>query len=490
MADEIHNLNGQKVNKRLLVKSGFWYTVSNFLTRAMVFITMPVFTRVMSKEEYGDFSVYSSWQTILVLICGIEIYSTLNSARFDFPNEKEFDGYITSALAMSAGFTAFMFVVYLAISSIFPSLFMMERKYMLVMFAYLFTYPAMEMFQSKQRITYKYKLSATISIVISIAAYVLALILVLMFKNDRLFGRIIGSFGLTIIAGFCFDLYFFSRSRVISKKACKYALRLGIPFVFSYIGSQIMLSSDSIIVKQMCSSELVSNLSVTHSLSRIVLILAQTLNMAWVPWFYDMLKIKKYREIKKVFCIYLFGVIFCTFAVLLIGPEVILILGGSKYAEAVWLLPPVILNGFFSVLTMCMSSFETYHKKPEYASVLTSISAVLNVILNIIGVKLWGYSAVCYTTVFCQILLIGLHYLVTQHIGINKILSLKTLISTLLLSLVMTPFAFLLYQSDAVRYGIILAFLMTILIGVVFKRNDLMRLIKMLVKDRGGAVND
>lgn len=108
-----------QVNKMLLLKSGFWYTVSNYLTRAMVFITMPLFTRLMTKEQYGDFSVFANLQAILLVICGLESYSTINRARFDFESKSEFDEYITSSLLLSSLFTMSLFMLYL----LFPNFF-------------------------------------------------------------------------------------------------------------------------------------------------------------------------------------------------------------------------------------------------------------------------------------------------------------------------------------------------------------------------------
>lgn len=469
---------GDKTSKKLLIKSGFWYTISNFLTRAMVFITMPIFTRLMSKDEYGNFSVFASWQSILLIICGIEVYGTLNRARFDYTEKGEFDSYITSSLLLSTLFTGIVFVAYLIFPHIFDRLFLIDRKYMLVMFAYLFTYPSLSMFQAKQRVAYKYKLSAAISFGLSISSSILAVVLTSVMKDNRLFGRILGQYGLLIIAGLIFYIYFVSVNHSVNLSYCKYALRMGLPLVFSYVGSQVLLSSDNLILKHMCSAEEVSYLSVTHTTSHIVLILVQTLNTAWAPWFYDMLRIGENKEIRKTYLIYLWGAIACTFAILLIGPEIILILGGAKYHDSVYLLPPNILCGVFTVLTAQFVNLETYHKKPEYAAILTGAVAVLNVLLDILGVRLWGYRAVCYTTVFCQIVLIMLHYMITRKMDIKDILPFNKLIMALSATLVLIPFALILYQNNLIRYiAIGICFVILISIGIV-KRQQIVALIR------------
>ena len=43
------------------VRASVAYMVCNILQRCMSFLTMPLFTRLMSAEEFGQFTVSSSW---------------------------------------------------------------------------------------------------------------------------------------------------------------------------------------------------------------------------------------------------------------------------------------------------------------------------------------------------------------------------------------------------------------------------------------------
>lgn len=442
----------KEINTKILLKSGFWYTAAFFFSRAMVFLTMPLFTRLLTNEEYGDFSIFANWQSILLIIFGLEIHSTINRARFDYKQPGELDEYISSSLVLCSLFTGTIFILYLIIPNLFDRLFLLDRKYMMIMFAYLFTYPAFAVFHAKQRVEYRYKLSTIIVFVILVLSYALAIVLTINLKSERLLGRIFGQYIFYIIAGILFYISFIRKSNRISVQSWKYALRIGLPLVFAYLGSQILLSSDSIVVKHMCTGEEVSYLGIIHSCSHIVLLLVRAVNTAWAPWFYDMLKEKKYQIIRKTYQIYLWAVVVCTFAVVLVGPEIISVLGGKKYAASVDLLPAYILCGVFTVLTAHFSNLETYYKKTEYAAIFTAIAAVINIVLNIIGVKFWGYRAVCYATLFSQLVLITLHYCFSIKMEIKKLLPMRSMIFPLALSLVMIPCVLMLYQNNIVRY--------------------------------------
>ncbi len=482
-------MSNETVSKRTLLKSSFWYILSMFLTRGMVFITMPIFTRLMTKAEYGDFSVYCSWQAILLIFCSLELYGTINRARFDYTEKSEFDSYISSSLLLSLIITTLLFSLYLIFPHIFDKLFLLEKKYMYVMFAYLFTMPAFNMFQTKQRIEYKYKTSSVISLSLALVSPFIAIVLVVIMQNeDPLFGRILGQHILYILFGIGFFVYFFLISKKISFSYWKYALRIGLPLVFSFLGSRILLTSDTLVLKHMCSSEEISYISVTHSTSHIVLILVQTLNYAWSPWLYDMLKIKNYKEIEKLYKLYLWAMILCTFGVLCIGPELISILGSSKYHEAIFVLPANILCGVFTVLTAQFVNVETYYKKPRYAAILTGSVSVLNVLLNILGVSLFGYQAVCYTTVICQIILIALHYIVTQSMNVKSIISPKTLILSLFGTVLLIPIALLLYQNNIIRLCVIVLVFVSVVVVLILKRKFIMQIISKLNKHKKGDI--
>ena len=43
------------------IKAGFFYTICNFIVKGAVFLTTPIFTRIMSSEDIGAFSNLSSW---------------------------------------------------------------------------------------------------------------------------------------------------------------------------------------------------------------------------------------------------------------------------------------------------------------------------------------------------------------------------------------------------------------------------------------------
>ena len=82
MSEEIKEKRG---STGLAVKAGLWYVISTFLVKGLSFITTPIFSRLLSKEAYGEFSNFASWQVLLLIITaigvGVCVYLLVNKAK-------------------------------------------------------------------------------------------------------------------------------------------------------------------------------------------------------------------------------------------------------------------------------------------------------------------------------------------------------------------------------------------------------------------------
>ena len=54
------------------IKASFWFLLCSFLQKGISVITTPIFTRLLSTAEYGQYNVFNSWLSIAT------IFITLN----------------------------------------------------------------------------------------------------------------------------------------------------------------------------------------------------------------------------------------------------------------------------------------------------------------------------------------------------------------------------------------------------------------------------
>ena len=84
-------------NLSVPVKASLWFIACFVIQRGLQFIGMPIFTRIMSQEDYGVYSVFFSWTNILCVISSLNIYSgVFNKAAVKYEDER--DEYISRIL--------------------------------------------------------------------------------------------------------------------------------------------------------------------------------------------------------------------------------------------------------------------------------------------------------------------------------------------------------------------------------------------------------
>ena len=128
------------------VRTSIWFTICNFLQRGTAFITVPIFTRLLTTEEYGVCNVYFAWFEIFLLITSLKIpYEGLNNGLIRHEEDK--DGYTSSAAGLIMVMTLSVGIVYLLFHRQINRITGLSSLIMGLMFVQLF-------FKSKEHIPY------------------------------------------------------------------------------------------------------------------------------------------------------------------------------------------------------------------------------------------------------------------------------------------------------------------------------------------------
>ena len=83
------------------VKASSAYVICSVLQRCLSFITLPLFTRLLTTDEYGISTVYTSTMAVVIIFTTLNLpYGSFSPAMLKF--EKDRDGYISSVNTISA----------------------------------------------------------------------------------------------------------------------------------------------------------------------------------------------------------------------------------------------------------------------------------------------------------------------------------------------------------------------------------------------------
>lgn len=446
------------------LKSGVWYTAANFLLKSIGIITTPIFTRILTKSEFGIYNNYISWLSILLIFATLNLESTLISARYDYENK--FDEYIFSILALSM-MSGFIWMVLLnSFSGYFSKLMGLDIRYINAMLIYLIFLPAVNLFQTRERYYFEYKKTVLISVLLTVGTSLLSVILVLLMENS-LWGRILGAVIPTILLGICLFGYFVRNGKRVRISYWKYALPICLPYIPHLLSLTVLNSMDRIMITKWCGSEATAMYSLAYTCGSIVTLLLNSLNSAFAPWLGEQLSKKKYNEIRSFSKVYILLFFIMAIGIMLVAPEVLFVFGGQRYMEAKYVMTPVAMGCVCQFLYTLFVNVEQFEKRTFGMAAASVFAALVNFVLNAVFIPRYGYLAAAYTTLVGYICLLGIHMLLVYRMKLSQVYNYSLIgIITFTGCLIMIIIT-LLYGYGVFRYSIICIYALAAAVYIV-----------------------
>lgn len=461
------------------LKSGVWYTISNLLVKSTILITTPIFTRLLSKLDYGNYNNYLSWQNVILIIVTLNLESSLISAKFDYKDK--FKEYIFSILLLST----FSVITWTLVANIamkpLSGFLGIDPIYINMMLIYCACYSAVNIFQVSERFQYKYKSAVIIALLISFGTAAVSVILVLSMKN-RLYARTLGGILPTVIVGVVLYAIIAMQGQKIDTHMWKYALKVCIPYIPHLLSLTILNSMDRVMITRICGADKNALYSVAYNCGAMITILLSSMNTAFSPWLGDNLHLKNYKDIRKFSKYYIISFCYLALGVMLLAPEVLFIMGGNQYLEAKYVMTPVAMGCVCQFLYTLYVNIEQYEKKTVGMAFASAGAALLNLGMNAVFIPLFGYVAAAYTTLAGFLFLLVVHMLLVRKYGYSQVYDTRLVVMTVAVMMLLTVGINFLYKSDCTRYFMIIAYVFLTIVLAVKNKIMLRMLVKKIIK--------
>ena len=413
------NLRGIISNK--VVKAGSWYTIANFFLNGISFLTIPIFTRLLTTADYGTVSLYGAWLSIFTIFIGFSMNESIRRAKYDY--SEVYDDFVSSITFLSLIIFAVFLIFFTLFINFFVSVTELPRMlFYFMLFQAFFSYIT-NMAMTKYRLEYRYKVTSLISIFVAIAGVLLSIFLITQGSSDQSYiGKIVGSGVLNILVGMFFLIYLLKNGKkLICLEYWKFGLVLGIPLIFHGLGLVVNAQFDRIIINNYLGSSATGIYSFAYQVGMIIQVLFTSIDQAWNPWFFEKFKANANNEIKKRARTMrnLFTVLYTS--VLMVSPELVMMVADKKYWEGLNIVPWIFMSYYFVFMYALEVNVEYAYKRTELIAAGTIISALINIGLNIILVPLYGYIGAAVATVISYYLLFLFHYVITSRVLKQKI---------------------------------------------------------------------
>lgn len=450
------------------LRASFWFLICSFLQKGISLITTPIFTRILSTEEYGRYNVFNSWLSIITIFVSFNFYQGVY-AQGVVKFEKERNIFSSSLQGLTLVFVAVWTSIYLLFHDFFNHLLKLTTTQMLCMMLMIWASAVFNFWATEQRVEYKYKALVIVSLSISFLKPAVGVLMVLN-ADDKVTARILGLAIVEIVGYVPFFIIQMRKGKVFfSARFWKYAIGFNAPLILHYLSGIVLSNSDRIMIESMTGSSDAGIYSLAYSIALIMTLFNTSLAQTISPWFYQKIKANAIDDLASVAYITLTLIAVVNILLIAFAPEAVRIFAPKAYYDAIWVIPPVSMSVYFMFSYDLFAKFAFYHGKTPFIMIASIISAIVNIILNYICINQFGYIAAGYTTLFCYALYSIAHYLFMTKIckklyGISSPYNLKIILSITSVFLV-TGFVFLMtYNHYIVRYSLVAVVLLIIFI--------------------------
>lgn len=466
-------------------KASIAFLICSFMQRGISTITTPIFTRLLTSQQYGYYSIFNSWIDI------VSVFTTLKLAGGVFSQALvKFDKNRAEITASTAGLgtalSLIAIIIYIPFRGFINNIMGVSTLIMLCILITSWASLIFELWAAKQRVEYTYKALVALTIFTSIAKPVLGILAILMTDTYKAEARIISLVAVEVFTYLWIFISFFKRGTPLyNKNFWTYSLSLNIPLIPHYLTRTVLNQCDRLMINKMIGYSEAGIYSLAYNLAWMLVLVTNAILSAFNPWMYDKIKRKKYKEIGKLSYGLLIIVAICGLALISIAPEIIRIFAPPDYFSAIWVIPPVTTSVYFLFMYSLFANFEFYFEETNFMSIASTFGGVLNVVLNYFFIKSNGYLAAGYTTLLCYFFFAVAHYycmkkLLKKNANNVKVYNMKVIGCITFIFMLFSAILMILYNHSIIRY----LFIVLGLILIYYKKNVIMKIIKLVKSNK------
>ena len=413
-----------------LAKNTAIVSIGKICTQLITFFLLPVYTAVLSNEEYGVVDLLNTLTSLLLPIVTLQIEQGIFRYLIDCRenNEKQIK-LITTIIRFMIIQSIVCIVIFLCVSPFIHN----EYKYFLManLLMGIFSSLLLQICRGLgDNATY-----AIGSFITGAFTVVLNVIFIVAFRWGAY-----GMLGATAISNFICAVYIFLKRKIykyikpkqFDKTILKEIIKYSVPLIPNMISWWIVSASDRTIISAVIGIAQNGIYSAANKFSGVFTTLYSVFNLTWT----ESAAININSEDRDEFFSKILDFIIRFFGSLCLGtiaimPFVFNILINEKFAKAYYQIPILILGSVFNILVSFLGSIYVAKKLTKEIAKTSVIAAIINIFVNIVLIKSIGLYAASISTVIAYALMFIYRWIdVKKYVkfNVNKILMLVFII--------------------------------------------------------------
>lgn len=405
--------------EKSFIKNTIIIFMSKFCTQFLSFFLLPLFTALLSTEEYGYFDLYSTYAWLLAIFLTLQ----LENGMFRFLIDKRENEEGTKSI-ISNGIIVILIQLIIFIGIFFICLKLLNIRDIEYIFIMTIATSSLNLMLQITRGLGK-NIEYSIASIIAGIVNVIGCILFIKILDFKLFGIVLAYVISNIVASlyliFKIKMYRYLDFKLLSKAKIKELLKYSFPLIPNSLSSWIMNISD----KTMISSILGVSFNGIYSIStKFSILLSHIFTVFSMSWTESASVSTNDADRSNYFSKVINNVfILCSFICLIMlaaMPIVFKLMIESPYSNAYEFIPILIGASFFELFSILVGGVFIALKMSKEIATTTVIGGIINITINFLFLKKYGLIVACISTLISYI-----YISIIRYIKISKYLKIK-----------------------------------------------------------------
>ena len=399
-----------------IAKSGFHYFIGKIANKAQAFIAIPIFTRLLSPEDYGIVSVYQSIYSVMIIVSTLNLTSGIG--RYYYEKTSDFKQFL--------GFNI-LFICFCALLS--GSILLLGAEQLsnwLQIPVNLFYLMALALFFELFRTIYDRVLIITRSskeytILSSLTSYAglgISAGLIIYFTVDLYFYRLIGVV-LAMIISVIYSVYKLRGYVDFSKFSIshiKYNFNFSLPLLPYALSGVLLGTIDRAILNSLTNATETGLYSLAYNVGLLLMAGIVASNQAFIPNFFEWMNNSYFKRIENSQSKIMLVITFLAISLIYFSPQLVYFLADKSFHGAIYLVPVIAVGYLFFAVANLGNHYFQYYKRTGMLAIINIAAGVLNVILNFIFIPDYGKIAAAWTTLVSFLFLAVANQVSLRHL--------------------------------------------------------------------------
>ena len=427
-------------------RSSIFFTASNVIAKAAALVFTPFYTRLLTTEEYGTYSLFLTYLSIITVIGTLEMGGSVIMRAF----QKHRNMHSTVILI------GFLISIFTTLASLF-GLFVTKRalgakqlfggSYALLAISAICA-SLINLFSARSRFLYKPAFSILLTVLQSIVTPILSISLI-SFEAMKEFNHVAVKVGTATVISAVIALTVLAilipksihemrvnKKNGIEKEITRLLLRLSVPMLPYYLSLLIISHLDKIFISEFLGRDILGMYSISYAAGIAPVCITGGILGALCPWVMRKVRAKNTASVRTTLSTVtslLCAVIICFLSAM---PEILKILAPGEYLGAAPVAFVIALCPIPLFITQLTSGISIAYEKPKLTVISAICAAGVSLTLCILLIPVFGVLFAALSTLTAYLLLAALGVLNSRRItGDTPIYINKTLRSMLITAL-------------------------------------------------------